>query len=197
MAERHRAVLRKAPDISYFIMIKITRLTVGALKSNCYLLVSGGEACVIDPGGEADEILAALARASAELKIIVNTHGHPDHMLADYPLKRETNAGIMIHEAEKPFLKFVADRYLREGDIIGIGSDTLEVIHVPGHTPGGICLLGRGFIFTGDTLFRDGYGRTDLAGGSPEDMAKSLRRLSRLIRPGMTVYPGHGEYYKA
>jgi hydroxyacylglutathione hydrolase len=175
----------------------VRRLVVGTLKTNCYLLISGDEAAVIDPGGGADDILRELAKNSVKLVHIVNTHGHPDHILADTLLKKATGADILIHEAEKFLLRFTADRYLQENDIIKIGAERVKVVHTPGHTPGGICLLGENLIFTGDTLFKNGYGRTDLPGGSEEEMSTSLKRLAGIIRSGMTVYPGHGEIYRA
>ncbi len=89
------------------------------------------------------------------------------------------------------------DRFLKDEEEIRIGENILKVIHTPGHTPGSICLLGRDFIFTGDTIFREGYGRTDLKGGSEEKFVDSLNRLKAIIKPGMMVYPGHGEPFMA
>jgi hydroxyacylglutathione hydrolase len=102
----------------------------------------------------------------------------------------------LIHEKERDFINFEVDKFLKEGDEIKIGEDILKVLHTPGHTPGGISLLGDGFILTGDTLFKDGYGRTDLEGGSEKDLTDSLDRLSNLLKPGMMIYPGHGEPFQ-
>ena len=173
--------------------MNIQRLVVGEINTNCYIISSAGEAAVIDPGDDSELILEEIKSAGVKLVYIINTHGHFDHVLADEDLRRSTGAAILIHAAEKVLIKFPADRYLTEGDIIAIGDIRLKVLHTPGHTPGGICLLGDGFIFTGDTLFLNGIGRTDFEWSSPADMEKSLHRLRDIIKPGMAVYPGHGE----
>lgn len=176
--------------------MRIKRLIVGELATNCYLLVSGEDAAVIDPGGEAEKILEEIRSGGAKLKYIINTHYHPDHTLANAKISQKTGAEILIHEAENDFIDFKVNRFLREGDEIKIGEIFLKVIHTPGHTKGSVCLLGKDFIFTGDTLFKDGYGRTDLAGGSGKEMEKSLEELEKLFTPGMSIYPGHGEIFK-
>jgi len=176
--------------------VEIKLLVVGPLLTNCYLVVSRGELLIIDPGGEGRRILEEAEKTKAKIKYIVNTHGHPDHIFANEEIRRETGAKILIHQAEKDFIKFNPDRFLKDGDEIKIGDSALKVLHTPGHTKGGICLLGKGFVFTGDTLFKDGYGRTDLPGGSQEDLERSLEKLKKILKPGMTVYPGHGEIFK-
>jgi len=176
--------------------MEIKLLKVGSLQTNCYLLISGNELGIIDPGDEADKILEEVRKMEAKPKYIIDTHYHYDHILANQEIKKETGAKILIHEKEKDFIDFEPDKFLKEGDKIKIGESILEVIHTPGHTKGSICLLGKSFILTGDTLFKVGYGRTDLAGGSQQDMEKSLERLSKLIKPGMMVYPGHEEPFK-
>lgn len=197
--------------------MEIKRLAVGQLQTSCYLLFSGDRAAIIDPGGDSNLILHELQRQPVKVKFIINTHGHDDHVFANNEIKRATGADVLIHEAEKSLINFNADQYLNEGDFVEIGGTKLKVIHTPGHTPGGICLLGHGFaphqaghdttrftfrengvgfIFTGDTVFLNGYGRTDLEWGSEEDMERSLNRLNAIIKPGMMVYPGHGEYFK-
>jgi glyoxylase-like metal-dependent hydrolase (beta-lactamase superfamily II) len=105
-------------------------------------------------------------------------------------------AKILIHEAEKDFLKFEPDEFLTDGSEIKIGKTYLRVIHTPGHTKGSISLLGNGFIFTGDTIFKDGFGRTDLLGGSPADLEFSLSKLKKIFKTGMKIYPGHGDVFK-
>lgn len=178
--------------------MKIKRLSVGDLGTNCYLVRSGGEMAVIDPGGSAEEILKEIKKFQdgAKLRLIINTHYHFDHTLADDFLKKETGAEILIHQFEEKFINFKADRFLREGDEIKLGNRVLAVLHTPGHSAGSICLMSKKVIFTGDTLFKDGYGRTDLAGGSQRDIEDSLKRLSKLLKPGMTVLPGHGDIFK-
>ena len=164
--------------------------------TNCYLLISKGEISVIDPGGSKEEILQEAVKTKNKIKYIINTHGHPDHVFANQEIKKETGAEIMIHQAEKDFIDFKADKFLKDGDEIKIGGSVLKVLHTPGHSKGSICLLGRDFIFVGDTLFKDGYGRTDLPGGSWQELEKSLEKLKKILKPGITVYPGHGEVFK-
>ena len=176
--------------------MNIEHLVVGPLLTNCYLVISKGELIIIDPGGEADKILREIKKIKAKPKYIINTHFHPDHTSENLRIKEETGAEILIHEKEKDFIDFKADRFLNEEDEIKIGDSVFKIIHTPGHTPGGICLLGENIVFTGDTLFKDGYGRTDLPGGSLEDLKESLRKLSKLLKPNMIVYPGHGEIFK-
>ena len=161
---------------------EIKRLKVGFLETNCYLLTSNGELGIIDPGGDAKKILAEIGKIKAKPKYIINTHCHPDHTSANEKIKKETGAEILID--------------LKEGDKIKIGNRVLKIIQTPGHTKDSICLLGDGFIFTGDTLFENGHGRTDLPGSSPKKMEESLKKLSKLLKPGITVYPGHGEIFK-
>ena len=169
---------------------------MGKLATNCYLFISEQELAIIDPGDEADKILTQVKETKTKIKYIINTHFHFDHVLASDELRERTGAEVLIHEDEKKFIKFKVDKFLKEKDKIRIGSTVLEVIHTPGHTPGGICLLGKEMIFTGDTVFKNGYGRTDLKGGSSEKLKDSLKRLSGLLNPGITVYPGHGESFK-
>lgn len=184
--------------------MQIKHLVVGQLQTNCYLLESNGGLVVIDPGGDVDLIISETEKlnikvhpGSTVVKYIILTHYHLDHIEAAERLKQATNAKILIHEKEKNYLGFRAGQYLEDGDEIRVGEKELKVVHTPGHTKGSICLLGNNIIFTGDTLFKDGYGRTDLPGGSDKEMEKSLNKLKEIIKPGMTVYPGHGEIYKA
>ena len=174
--------------------MKITPLAVGELEANCYVLRAGGDLAVVDPGDETDRIAAALVAAGGRLKYIILTHYHPDHTSSARDLKSRRGGEILLHEAEKDILEFAADRYLRQGDKLTLGEEELKVLHTPGHTPGGICLQGDNLIFTGDTLFLNGYGRTDLEWSSEEDMKKSLERLEKIITPAMQVYPGHGPF---
>ncbi len=195
--------------------MEIKRLVVGELETNCYLLISETELPfieakvkkrtkfsstyelgIIDPGGEAEKILKEVRKIKATPKYIINTHCHPDHIFADKEIKEETGAKILIHEAEKNFIDFNPDKFLNEEDEIKIGSSILRVIHTPGHTAGSICLMGENFVFTGDTLFKNGHGRTDLPGGSQKAIEESLEKLSRLLKPGTKVYPGHDEIFK-
>ena len=162
--------------------MEIKKITVGFLLTNCYLIISKNEIAIIDPGDEADKILKEIEKTNAQLKYIINTHLHPDHILANKELAEKTTAQIL--------------KNLKNNDQIQIGDIVLKVINTPGHSKESVCLIGKNFIFTGDTLFKDGYGRTDLIGGSEKEMKKSLEKLSKIIKPGMTVYPGHGESFE-
>ena len=176
--------------------MKIKRIVLGKLATNCYLFISGQESEIIDPGDEADKILKQVEKTKTKVKYIINTHSHFDHILASDELREKTGAAVLIHEEEKKLVNFKVDKFLKEKDKIKIGSAVLKVVHTPGHTPGGICLLSKEVIFTGDTIFKNGYGRTDLAGGSFEKLKDSLKKLAGLLKPGITVYPGHGESFK-
>lgn len=161
--------------------MEIKRLIVGPLQTNCYLLISEGEMVVVDPGGDSDKILEEIKKTSLVPKYIINTHNHFDHIGGNEDIQRETGAEILK---------------LKEGDEIKIGNEILKVINTPGHSKDSICLLGEGFALVGDVIFPDGYGRTDLAGGSEEEMQKSLKRLSKILKPRTRIYPGHGEIFE-
>jgi hydroxyacylglutathione hydrolase len=161
--------------------VEIKRIPVGFLQANCYLLMSDNEILVIDPGGEPLKILKEIKKMKGRVKYIINTHSHPDHNSANKKIQKETGAEIL-----KP----------KDGEIIRLGKITLEVIHTPGHSKDSICLLGDNFIFTGDTLFKDGYGRTDLLGGSLKELEESLKKLEKKIKPKIKVYPGHDEPFE-
>ena len=190
--------------------MKIKTLVVGQLSTNCYLVYDekDGEAIIIDPGDAGDY----LAQQVLELKLlpqaIVATHGHFDHLLAAEELKLIFDVPFLIHRADLFLVKRVGDsakyflgvrpelvvkpeRFIKEDDEIIFGKERLKVLETPGHTPGGICLYGKGVLFSGDTLFSGGVGRTDFAYSSNSDLQKSLEKL-RKLPPDTVVYPGHG-----
>ena len=176
----------------------------------CYIVScpKTGKAAVVDPGGDEDRILAEVEKAGLTVEYIICTHGHPDHVCGNRRIKEATGAAIIMHSADAAFFGQAdvqnyfsmlglepsppVDRLVEDGDFIEIGEEKLEVIHTPGHTPGGICLLCGSDLLTGDTLFVGGIGRTDFPGGSHQDLMDSIRtRLGNL--PGDTVvWPGHG-----
>jgi hydroxyacylglutathione hydrolase len=188
----------------------IKTLVVGPIMANSFILgcEETHEAAVIDPGDEADRILLALAEPGLNLKFIINTHGHLDHVGANKRLKDVTGAPILIHPLDAPMLNQVAssaaawgitavnspppDRELEDGDEVSFGNIILKVIHTPGHTPGGISLCTEREVFVGDTLFAGSIGRTDFPGGSFETIKKSIQRKLFTLNDDMTVYPGHG-----
>lgn len=173
--------------------MEIKVFKVGQLRTNCYIIFSKGISVVIDPGGEEERIIKEIG--NNKLKFIINTHYHFDHTLANAAVKKATGAKILIHEKEKEFIDFEADQFLHDGEEIKFGEEKLIVVHTPGHSAGGICLLGDEDIFTGDTLFKGTYGYTNIPGGSAEEMQESLKKLEKIIKPGTHVYPGHGKDY--
>ena len=179
--------------------MNLKKMALGAYQTNCYLLWEGDAAIVIDPGYEPDTILRALETLGLELKAIVLTHGHFDHVGAVRELVAETGCEVYIHAAEGtlPPMMTAGELYFTrtygEGDTISpIDGVELTVLHTPGHTPGSVCLLWGDQMFSGDTLFAGSCGRVDFPGGSPQEMLKSLRRLASL-QADYRVHPGHGE----
>lgn len=168
-------------------------LIVGPLLTNCYILSSNNEVVIIDPGGGLKQILKEIG--GKIVRFIILTHYHWDHTLVCKKIKENTGAKILIHKEEKKFFKIQADQYLTGGEKIKIGEVILEILHTPGHTRGSICILGQDFIFSGDTVFEDGVGRTDLPGGSEKDLKKSLKKLQKIIKPETKIYPGHGNWF--
>jgi glyoxylase-like metal-dependent hydrolase (beta-lactamase superfamily II) len=169
----------------------IKQLETGYMDNFCYVVgcEKSGKALVIDPGPDVGRILSAAEEDKLEIVKIVNTHGHGDHTAGNAALKRRTGAKIIIHEDDADRYP-KADVFLANEKKLQLGKITFEVIHTPGHTPGGICLYARGNLFTGDTLFVGDSGRTDLAGGHRPTLGKSIRRLMEL--PDDTViWPGH------
>ena len=168
----------------------IRQLEVGAMDNFSYLVgcEKTRKAMVIDPGGDVDKILSAAHNEGLTIEVIFNTHGHGDHTAGNTALKSRTKARVLIHSADAGSIQ--ADGHLTDGDRLRVGDLTFEVIHTPGHTPGGVCLYAGGHLFTGDTLFVGDSGRTDLPGGDRPSLGASIRRLMEL--PDDTVvWPGH------
>ena len=177
---------------------------VGMLGTNCYVASSQEtkDAIIIDPGldlsSEANTISDYIAEKKLNMKFIVNTHGHDDHIKGNALFQKKYKVPICIHALDEYFIedsikgKFPPNLLLKDGSLIKVGNETLKVLHSPGHTPGSICLVGEKLVFTGDTLFAGGIGRTDFPGGSMSDMRNSLKRLMELPL-NLLVYPGHGE----
>jgi glyoxylase-like metal-dependent hydrolase (beta-lactamase superfamily II) len=169
----------------------IQQLEVGHMDNFCYIVgcEATRKALVIDPGPDADQIVAAAEKAGLEIDMIVNTHTHGDHTAGNSALKAMTGAPVILHEREAAGYP-QADVLLTNEKTLQLGDITLEVIQTPGHTPGGICLYAQGNLFTGDTLFVGDSGRTDLPGGDRPTLGASIRRLMAL--PDDTVvWPGH------
>lgn len=169
----------------------IRQLEVGYLDNFCYIAgcENTRQALVIDPGPDVERVLSAAEKETLEIATIVNTHGHGDHTAGNAKLKSLTGAKIVIHELDGDGYPG-ADVRLSDEETLQLGEISVEVIHTPGHTPGGICLHAQGNLFTGDTLFVGDSGRTDLPGGDRPSLGKSIRRLMEL--PDHTVvWPGH------
>jgi len=185
-------------------------LCVGELETNCYILgdEKTKEGIVIDPGGDFEIILKKLQALKLNCQYIVLTHGHIDHILAVPKLKEKTKAKILIHSKDSEMLNspiknlsigmgfnFVCpkpDVLLEDGAVINCGTITLKVIHTPGHSPGGISLLGERIVFTGDALFNCSIGRTDFPGSSYEILIQSIKKKLLILPEETIVYPGHG-----
>ena len=187
----------------------IKRLVVGSLSANCFIVgKEAAEGMVIDPGGNGEEICRAIADSGLDIKIIVLTHGHSDHIAALYDIQDRTGAEVAIHINDADFLEgrgsfssqfgisyktpHPPDRLLREGDEIEIGGISFKVLHTPGHTPGSICLLTAGKVFTGDTLFRRGIGTTLMPGSSRSQLINSIHTRLMVLPDDTVIYPGHG-----
>ena len=169
----------------------IKQIAIGYMDNFSYLVgcENSRQALVIDPGADAERFVSEAAKEDLNIVTIVNTHGHGDHTAGNAKLKSLTGADIIIHKLD-------GDRYpgadilLSDEKTLQVGEITFDVIHTPGHTPGGICLYAQGNLFTGDTLFVGDSGRTDLAGGDRPTLGRSIRRLMEL--PDDTiVWPGH------
>lgn len=185
-------------------------IPVGSYETNCYLVwdALSREGIIIDPGFDGERILTQVDRLNLIVKALVNTHGHLDHIGANAPIVSRFNCPLCIGAADAPMLvdpdlnhsarmrrpviSPAADRLLRQGDVVEFGSCMLKVIETPGHTPGGISLLGDGSLFCGDTLFAGAVGRTDLPGGSHRQLLQSIRGQLLTLPDETVVLSGHG-----
>ena len=179
-------------------MLNIETLPLGAYQTNCYIVYTddSSECIVIDPGYEPETVLLAVKRLKKDLAAILLTHGHFDHVGAVKDLVADTDCKVYIHEYELSLPAtltagplYYTDVY-DEGDILSLAGVTIRILHTPGHTPGSVCLMIEDNLFSGDTLFRDSCGRTDLPGGNPTEIFQSLRRLAAL-EGDYRVLPGH------
>ena len=180
--------------------MQIKMMQVGPLGTNCYLLEDEKNklAAVVDPGGDAPRILSQAQADGVEVKMILLTHAHFDHTggvaelcasLPGVPVYLHPADAALVGSDVFPAIGAATVPY-EDGDTVQLGELAIQVLHTPGHTPGGVCLLVGDALFTGDTLFYGSMGRTDFAGGSYEDIMASLKRLAQL--PGdFHVLPGH------
>lgn len=195
-------------------IIKQTVVAKGVVDTNCYIIgcPRTASAAVIDPGAfcpdEVATVIGLLNQEGLRAEWIINTHGHIDHIAGNRAVKQATGARILIHADDADSLgdgqlngSFLfgmdivsppADRVLKHGETVEVGHLRLEVIHTPGHTPGGICLLVDNTLFSGDTLFAGSVGRTDLPGGSQRAIIKSIKEKLFTLPDDTSVRPGHG-----
>ncbi|MEW6502280.1 MAG: MBL fold metallo-hydrolase [Thermodesulfobacteriota bacterium] len=188
----------------------IKQMVVGSMGVCCYVVAceETKEGLVIDAGGHEQDILDFIERQGLTIRYIVGTHGHPDHVCGNARIKAATGAKIVLHAEDAAFFgnpevrEYFAmlglpaspppDKVVRDGDTLAVGNVQLTVLHTPGHTPGGICLYHAPHLFTGDTLFAGGVGRTDFPGGDTRQLMDSIKEKI-LTLPGETVvWPGHG-----
>ena len=187
----------------------LKKLELGSFATNCYIVgsESGNEGMIIDPADDVQAILSNVNDLGLDIKSIVLTHGHLDHIGALEEAKEATGADVIIHSDDVAILQdqslsmlfglsyptpSLPDRLLKDGDSIDFGGLHFQVLHTPGHTPGGICLQGHGIVFSGDTLFNYGIGRADLLGGNHSQLLNSIHRRLMVLPDDTIIYPGHG-----
>ena len=195
--------------VSQRCIVIIRKLEVGPFATNCYIVgsESNKEGMIIDPADEARLILSSVKKLGLDIKSIVLTHGHIDHIGALKEVKEATDAEVAIHGDDVNLLQDrwlgmlfgvsyppppSPDRLLKDGDSLDVGDLHFSVLHTPGHSPGGICLLGHGVVFSGDALFNYGIGRADLPGGNYNQLMDSIRTRLMVLPDDTIIYPGHG-----
>ena len=189
----------------------IATLPVGLIQTNCYIAgcPETKAGAVIDPGGDPERILAEVERQGLSIKYVLNTHAHFDHTDANGAIVRATGATLALHPLDLPLLKAsggaalfglqadpspLPDLELQDGDELEVGTLRFQVLHTPGHTPGHVCFYeqAEGVLFDGDVLFQRSIGRTDLPGGSYQQMMDSIQRVLFALPEETVVYSGHG-----
>ena len=192
------------------LKVNVEKLIVGPLASNCYIVWDhdAEEGVVIDPGDDAQIILERINELDLEIKYILVTHGHFDHVGAVAALKKELKSDFFAHKDDLFFIEDSdnaamrwgfkiekppkPDRFIEDGDIIKVGGFEFKVIHTPGHSPGGVSFVYNAMVFCGDTLFQGSIGRTDFRKGSFEELAKSIKTRLYNLPDDTLVYTGHG-----
>jgi hydroxyacylglutathione hydrolase len=186
-------------------------LTIGMLATNCYILAPDkrAPAIVIDPAGDIKSIVSRLHKAELECVGILCTHGHVDHVAGAGPLSDAVGAPVYINETDagalaSPRTKLIGlaggvmatrprqVQYLEDGDTVKAGSLTLETLHTPGHTPGGLSFYTPGYLFCGDLIFQGSIGRTDLKGGSLQTLLRAVKEKMWNMPDDTRILPGHG-----
>ena len=201
-------VARAGPGADPEHAVRVEMAAFGPWETNAYLVWDGSsaDALVLDPGmGAAKPLMERVTTNGLRLHLVANSHGHIDHIFDNAPLVRASGAPLAIHPDDAYRLdgrnnygfeieRSVSTRDLREGEQLRIGDLVFDILHVPGHSEGSICLYEerRGLLLSGDVLFAGAFGRTDLPGGNDEQMVASLARLAREIPASVRVLPGHG-----
>ncbi|NLY46498.1 MAG: MBL fold metallo-hydrolase [Tissierella sp.] len=191
--------------------MKIIRIPAGIYAVNCYIVYSTEtqEGIVVDPGGDVETILKSIKDNNIKIKNIILTHGHGDHIGAVLDLKEKLDVPVLIHKDDLIMIQDASmnlsssmamgaveikpDELLKDRDTLEIGSQTIEVIHTPGHTPGCISLKIGSYLISGDTLFKGSIGRTDLMGGDFDQIIKSIKEKLLVLNDETIVLPGHGD----
>lgn len=184
-------------------MLIIKTVIAGMYEENCYLVMDEDtkELGIIDPGGQAKLIEKEIENLNAKPKFILLTHGHSDHVGGVVELVNELNIPFYINEVEEEYIEndtFVfgslpkASGYLKEGDTLTLGNNSIKVIETPGHTAGGVCFIINDKLFTGDTLFQGSVGRSDFPGGNGMQLVKNIKEKLLPLGENIEVFPGHG-----
>lgn len=178
-------------------IMKIKRLIGGNLESNGYIIYDqiGGECFIIDPGYNGDKFLSVTNELNLNVKGILLTHHHYDHVGGVEKIREISGCNLFLHKADCDMYKKPVEEMLDNGDSITLGNEEIIVIHTPGHTKGSVCYYSEKskLAFTGDTIFNVDLGRTDLSDGSPSDMEKSIKNIISLWSNEITIFPGHGD----
>lgn len=189
--------------------MRVDYFVVGPIDVNCYVISDdNGIGAVIDPGGNPERILGYIRKEKLDIKFVLNTHGHGDHIGANDAIRDATGAELCIHAFDAPMLADArknlsafmgyqalarpAENLLHGGESITFGDITLKVVHTPGHSPGGVCFIRDGVVFSGDSLFAESIGRTDFPGGSQLELVGSVKKELMVLSDETIVYPGHG-----
>lgn len=185
-------------------------IVVGPLETDCYIVHCSEtkECAIVDPGADPEKIIHFISESGLMPKVILNTHGHVDHVGANRDMKEKYDIPLLIHEADEGMLNHSIqsqlsfllgakkspdpDGFLEEKKIITVGNSKMEVLHTPGHSPGSVCFLAEDFLLSGDTLFCGGVGRTDLPGGSWGELERSIREKILVLPEELRIFPGHG-----
>jgi glyoxylase-like metal-dependent hydrolase (beta-lactamase superfamily II) len=190
--------------------MKIIRIPIGTYQTNCYLVADEEtkEAFIIDPAGDLEQIKNLIEEKTYDLKYIILTHGHGDHIGAVEGLKEASDAVLLVHEEDAEMIRdnqlnltfrmgekieIEADQTFRDGETLMVGELELKFIHTPGHSKGSSCVLVKDALFSGDTLFLNSIGRTDLYGGDRREIIESIKNKLLILPEETKVYPGHGQ----